>query len=120
MSTPARCDVPQLDDAVILPEGARLPEGFTRKVLYVPVAAYCATVTARGGEGVTEPTDDYSPQLRKAMRLASRGLHKVDVRAIHARVAELKLDGKDDDFIILQLNRGEAVTDAADLAIDGV
>lgn len=120
MSTPDRCDVPEIGEYVILPANVVLPEGFARKVITFPIEAYCATVAARGGDApLAEPTDEYSPALRKAMRTNAKGLHKVDVRAMHAAVAELKADGKSDDEIVLRLNRGETLTDGVLDSLEG-
>lgn len=115
MTERERCDIPQVGTYYVVPDGAVLPDGLDpRRVFRFPVAAYCATVTARTDVDPAADAPRWAQPLALAFRKAAKGLHKLDVRAMRDRVYEWQAEGVSDDDIVLRLNRGALAPDDVD------
>lgn len=110
-----RCDIPQVGDCIIVPDGATVPPSVDpAKVFRFPVSAYNATVMSRFDTEPAGAAAAWSQPLSNAFRKAAKGLHKTDVRAMRQKVHEWLAEGVSEDDIVLRLNRGAISPDEAD------
>ena len=114
-----RCDIPRVGEFYVVPDGATLPDGFDGRVFRFPVAAYCATVTARADVEPSVEAPRWSAPLQNAFRKASRGLAKLDVRAMREQVYAWQAENVSEDEIVLRLNRGAVAPDDVDDLVGG-